>query len=115
MWYVSKPGKLEKSVGESGFFYKHDSKVGHFSYIFLNFMAVFFLYAHPENCGKLTYVSESPGRIFNGMRGEARQPVKSGCRTICCPKLQRLRGDLWAREPYFKACGGGILVFFIKT
>ena len=53
--------------------------------------------------------------IVYGVRGEVRRPVKSGCGTVCCPKLQRLRGDLWARELYFKACGGGILVFFIKT
>ena len=53
----------------------HGKKSGFFSKVALNdstnlnFMAVFFMYVHPENCGKLTYVSESPGRIFTGMRG----------------------------------------------
>jgi len=45
MRYGSKPGKLENSVGESGFFYKHDSKVGQFPYIFLNRQTVFYSYA----------------------------------------------------------------------
>jgi len=50
MRYGNKPGKIEKSVGESGFFYRHDSKVGHFSYIFLNRLTVFLCMHIPENC-----------------------------------------------------------------
>jgi len=40
MRYGNKPYKIEKLAGESGFFYRHDLKVGHFPYIFLNFLAV---------------------------------------------------------------------------
>jgi len=43
MRYGSKPGKIEKLAGESGFFYRHDPKVGHFPYIFLNFLALFLM------------------------------------------------------------------------
>ena len=45
MRYGYKPGKIEKSVGESGFFYRHDTKVGHFPYIFLISWLYFYWYA----------------------------------------------------------------------
>ena len=115
MRYGSKPGKIEKLAGESGFFYRHDPKVGHFPYIFLNSLALFLFMHISENCGKPSYVSESPSRILTGMRGKARRPVKSGFGAVSCPNLQTLRGDLWGGEPYFKVCGGGILFVFIKT
>jgi hypothetical protein len=51
MRYGSKPGKLEKSAGESGFFYRHDPKVGHFSYVFLNFLAVFLMVCGVKQSG----------------------------------------------------------------
>jgi hypothetical protein len=80
MHYGNKPYKIEKLAGESGFFYRHDPKAGHFPYIFLNSLAVFLCMRVPENYGKLTYVSESPRRIFNGMRVKARQLVKKRLR-----------------------------------
>jgi len=92
MWYGNKPGKIEKLVGESGFFYRHDPKVGHFPYIFLNFLAVFLFMHIAENCGKPTYVSESPGRIFTGMRGEARQLVKKRFWNRLLPKFANITG-----------------------
>jgi len=50
MRYGNMPYKIEKLAGESGFFYRHDPKVGHFSYIFPNFLAVFLCMRIPENC-----------------------------------------------------------------
>jgi len=44
MRYGNKPDKIEKSVGESGFF-RRDSKLGHFPHIFPNRQTVFYMHA----------------------------------------------------------------------
>jgi len=52
MRYGSKPGKLEKSVGESGF-YRRKSKLGQFPYIFPNRQTVYRYVANGEIQGRL--------------------------------------------------------------
>jgi excisionase family DNA binding protein len=114
MRYGNKPGKVEKLVGGSGFFYRQNPKVGHFSYIFLNFIAVFLFMRITENCGKLTYVSETPGRIFTGMRGEARRPVKKRLLNCLLPKFALNPAIFMSRRTIFLSYAAAEFCLFLS-